>query len=151
MMKITICVLFFGFALAHSSVVKREQNFVQTSEGGEPENIDEYGNEEEKKEQFVNEKEPGDGQDHDKNKNKGNGDDFVLSGSSDGGKNKNGLNVGTFWHLSDMHLDFLYNLKSSNKSAICPSSFGRPAINPGPYGDYRYLFCASNKMIHNDV
>ena len=144
-MKITFCVLFFGFVLAHSTVVKREKRFVRTHEEGQPENIDEYGNGEKQEEQFVKPSKP------DENKNKGNGDDFVLSGSSDGGKNKNGLNVGTFWHLSDMHLDFLYNLKSSNKSAICPSSFGRPAINPGPYGDYRYLFCASNKMIHNDV
>ena len=148
MMKITFCVLFFGFVLAHSTVVKREKRFVRTHEEGEPENIDEYGNGEKQEEQFVKPSKP------DENKNKGNGDDIVRTAPPNWGRNKDpqqGSNVRTFWHLSDMHLDFLYNMKSSNKSAICPSSFGRPAINPGPYGDYRYLFCALDNMIHNDV
>ena len=51
-------------------------------------------------------------------------------------------NTGTFWHISDLHLDSHYDLNAPSKSLICPSSNGAATINAGPYGDYRYMtFC----------
>ena len=48
-------------------------------------------------------------------------------------------NAGTFWHITDIHLDTFYNLYAENPSSVCPSSNGEAVINPGPFGDYRYL------------
>ncbi|CAK8693120.1 acid sphingomyelinase-like phosphodiesterase 3b [Clavelina lepadiformis] len=46
-------------------------------------------------------------------------------------------NTGTFWHLSDLHLDFYYNSAAADPSEVCPSSYGRKVENAGPYGNYR--------------
>ena len=46
--------------------------------------------------------------------------------------------VSTFWHLTDLHLDFYYNLSAENRSEICPSSDGKVPTDPGPFGDHRY-------------
>ena len=76
-----------------------------------------------------------------KNRNNQNKDSFVLTASPNSDKKDNTKYVkpkgaGTFWHLTDLHLDFYYNQNNEEKT-VCPSSNGYPVKNPGPYGDYR--------------
>jgi len=44
--------------------------------------------------------------------------------------------VGTFWHVTDMHHDIYYD-ESKPANEICPSSSGAETINAGIFGDYR--------------
>lgn len=42
---------------------------------------------------------------------------------------------GRFWHITDLHLDPSYRM-SPDPTAVCASSKGAPASDPGPFGDY---------------
>lgn len=43
--------------------------------------------------------------------------------------------AGRFWHITDLHLDPSYRM-SPDPTAVCASSKGAPASDPGPFGDY---------------
>lgn len=58
-------------------------------------------------------------------------------------------NIGTFWHVSDHHLDPYYSADASDPTKVCPSSYGAAAPDAGPFGDYR---CDSPwKLINSSV
>nr|XP_019948311.1 PREDICTED: acid sphingomyelinase-like phosphodiesterase 3b isoform X1 [Paralichthys olivaceus] len=42
---------------------------------------------------------------------------------------------GNFWHITDLHWDYTFNL-SNDPELVCNSSSNRPATNAGKYGDY---------------
>ncbi|XP_061098949.1 acid sphingomyelinase-like phosphodiesterase 3a [Conger conger] len=42
---------------------------------------------------------------------------------------------GRFWHISDLHLDPTYHI-TEDRTKVCFSSQGSPALNPGLFGDY---------------
>ena len=45
---------------------------------------------------------------------------------------------GVFWHVTDMHHDIYYD-ETKSPSDVCVSAMGRGTLDPGPYGDYRYI------------
>uniref|UniRef100_H2Z1U7 Uncharacterized protein n=1 Tax=Ciona savignyi TaxID=51511 RepID=H2Z1U7_CIOSA len=44
---------------------------------------------------------------------------------------------GTFWHVTDLHLDFYYDETNNDPAQVCPSSFGAETPDAGLFGDYR--------------
>nr|XP_039269632.1 acid sphingomyelinase-like phosphodiesterase 3b [Styela clava] len=49
--------------------------------------------------------------------------------------NARSQNTGTFWHISDHHLDPYYTENGQTPMEVCPSSYGRQT-DAGPLGDY---------------
>ncbi|XP_063079163.1 acid sphingomyelinase-like phosphodiesterase 3a [Engraulis encrasicolus] len=43
--------------------------------------------------------------------------------------------LGTFWHISDLHLDPTYHV-TGDRTKVCISSKGYPAVDPGTFGDF---------------
>lgn len=130
--KMNLVLLFFVLGSrfgAQSALIRNKRSFV-LSNGAAPSNNNNnddsfilagpksVGNKKETENKFIQTDRPG--------------SDFGTSQSSYVKR----TGTGTFWHLSDLHLDFYYN-QNKPRDSVCPSSNGAPAINPGPYGDYR--------------
>jgi len=82
---------------------------------------------------------------------------LVWFQSASGTRANSTANMGTFWHLTDVHLDFLYRQSASDPMQVCPSSTGLKPLRPGKWGDYRLVITAGNhkyfpnKMIYRKI
>uniref|UniRef100_H2YX51 Sphingomyelinase phosphodiesterase n=1 Tax=Ciona savignyi TaxID=51511 RepID=H2YX51_CIOSA len=58
-------------------------------------------------------------------------------------------NVGRFWQITDLHLDFHYDRLETDTKKVCPSTYGFEALEPGVWGDYK---CDSTwKLINSSI